>query len=524
MGRLGRHCSYGLCNSDSDKDPNLRWAQFPQPKRNISAAKKWVQLVGRAHFTIKNVTRHTFVCEKHFPEGAVLDVQSNPTLQPYPLKKPAFDQFPAIISRKKRGRKEGNEQSKKNNHTNNDGGSSVENKVVPNLSQESVAVSPPYKIQKSAVKTSYKRVVDVKRNITLTFPPPQKTPEKINQGHDATKTHVSVACQVDVPKKAIVEQLEAKTADLEEKLRSSQSLSAFILESEEKAQYYTGLDKTSRDAIWNFLGEAKDHLHIFGTKKLTSGKMKKLSVSDQFLLTLFKLRCNYPYADLEYRYGVNRKTLARVFKTWLQFMFLKFKAIEKRMFTLKSDLPQPLPKAFMNSLLKDTRVVIDCSELFIESSSDFEAQGNVFSSYKHHTTAKVLIGVAPSGGAIFVSDCFEGAVSDREIVVQSGFLDQINGNDLVLADRGFTIDDLLAEKGARLNIPPFLKGRPNFSLAETKKTKLIARARIHVERFNQRFKRYRFLKGIIPQYHLDVLTQAVFVCCCLTNFDQPLAV
>ena len=80
--------------------------------------------------------------------------------------------------------------------------------------------------------------------------------------------------------------------------------------------------------------------------------------------------------------------------------------------------------------------------------------------YKSHTTAKALIAVAPSGAFMFVSDCFEGSISDREIVKKSGFLDYIEENDLVLADRGFNIEDLLLEKRASLEIPPFLKGKP----------------------------------------------------------------
>ena len=115
------------------------------------------------------------------------------------------------------------------------------------------------------------------------------------------------------------------------------------------------------------------------------------------------------------------------------------------------------------------------------------------------------------------------AISDREIVLKSGFLEYLNPNDLVLADRGFIIEDLLAERGAKLNIPPFLRKRSSFSLGENMNSKMIARARIHVERFNQRLKRFKYLQGVIPQSKIEFLSQAVYVCCCLTNFDQPLA-
>lgn len=571
-----KYCSYGLCKSDSSKEPNLKWAWFPQPKSHMTAAKLWVQLIGRSHFTVKDITRFTYICERHFDPDVLLNIKENPGLRPFPYKQPQFQQFPTILSHKRKRRKlsiddakPGNTENKENipaacgnpeknqhsaagcgnpendehsaagcgntgikeNDTNDEADFSMHyiNRDVNDAANNDRVIhqsaSPSFKVKRAITNSTYKRPVQVRRNISLTFPMPQKTPEKINQPkQDKTprKSPVSVGCQVNVPTKGIVKRLEGRNSLLEKKLKAANSLSSFILGSNSKAKYYTGITKVQREALWNFLGEAKYHLRIINTKKTTSTSLRKLTVEDQFLLTLFKLRCNYTFKDIGFRHAVNPRMLSNIFKSWLQLLFVKFKSIEDRMFTLYDDLPKPLPKAFNNSLLKYTRVVIDCSELFIESTSDFEAQGNIFSSYKHHTTAKVLIGVAPSGGVVFASNCFEGSISDREIVIQSGFLDKINPNDLVLADRGFTIEDLLAEKGARLNIPPFLSGRPNFTLGETRKTKIIARARIHVERFNQRFKRFRFLKGIIPQCHLDVLTQAVYVCSCLCNFDKPL--
>lgn len=549
-----KHCAYGVCTSDSDKEPNLRWAPFPKPNVNQTAARAWIQLVGRANFSLANITKHTYVCEKHFDVGAVLDIRKNPHLRPAPYKTPLFQQYPNILSRKRPVRKndassvtatsssnkenEGSgtrqspdnsqkQQDRNRNSTKNSDGTltSVDNNEGFEIGQE-VYSTPSPKVRKISTDSAYDRPTRARRNITLTLPIMEKTPDKINQrtGSTPSKTpSVSVGCQVQVPTKGLVKRLEGRVSYLEKKLKTKRSISSFILETVKTGKYYTGLNKPQREALWKLLGAAKYRLRIINTKKLISSKSKKLTVEDQFLLTLFKLRCNYTFVDLGLRFDVSPELLSKIFKSWLQLMYLKFKAIEPKMFTLYCDLPKPPPKAFNNSLLKYTRVVIDCSELFIENTTDFRNQGNIFSSYKHHPTAKVLIGVAPSGGAVFISDCYEGSISDREIVIQSGFLDHMNANDLVLADRGFNIEDLLAEKGARLNIPPFLHGRPNFTLAETRKTKLIARARIHIERFNQRFKRYRFLKGIIPQRHVDVLTQAVYVCACLSNFDQPLA-
>ena len=49
----------------------------------------------------------------------------------------------------------------------------------------------------------------------------------------------------------------------------------------------------------------------------------------------------------------------------------------------------------------------------------------MYSQYKSHVTYKGLIGIAPSGAITFVSQLYEGSISDQEIVKRSGFLNQI---------------------------------------------------------------------------------------------------
>ena len=133
-----------------------------------------------------------------------------------------------------------------------------------------------------------------------------------------------------------------------------------------------------------------------------------------------------------------------------------------------------------------------------------------------------MIGVNPQGAATFISDAFEGSISDKAITKASGFYDFIDQGDVVCADRGFTIEEELLEKGALLKIPPFMKGKSALSIEEEAVTKIIAKARIHVERFNQRMKIFQWLKGPIPQKRMNLLSQGVLVCGCLANFSRIL--
>lgn len=130
--------------------------------------------------------------------------------------------------------------------------------------------------------------------------------------------------------------------------------------------------------------------------------------------------------------------------------------------------------------------------------------------------------IAPNGSIVYISDLYEGSISDREIVEKCGFLQYISPGDMVLADRGFTIEDLLLSKQASLNIPPFLGQRSKFTAEEELKTRRIAKARIHVERVIERIKKFKLLSGNIPLSLSPITNQMVFVASCLVNFQEPL--
>jgi hypothetical protein len=306
-------------------------------------------------------------------------------------------------------------------------------------------------------------------------------------------------------------------------LLSGRPISSFLLQFEDRAQFHTGLSKQQRNSLWDLLGEAKDKLEIIGkTPVKFSGDLSGFSVECQFLMTLMILRRGITFLQVQMDYRLNKNLVSQVFKTWLQFMYMKFRDFRDQMFVRRKDIPKPLPAVFRNKLLKNTRIVIDCTEFNLESSTNYKQHNNTYSLYKTHTTSKALIGVLPSGAAAFVSYCYEGCMSDRETVIKSEFCSYLEPGDVVLADRGFIIDDLVRETGASLVIPPFLLGREAFTLEETARTKIISKARIHVERYNQRLKLWKFLDPPIKQVYLPLVSQAVYVCCMLANLSPIL--
>lgn len=139
--------------------------------------------------------------------------------------------------------------------------------------------------------------------------------------------------------------------------------------------------------------------------------------------------------------------------TWINFMYLRLGVIN--IWPSREVVDTTLPENF-KAKYKSTRVIIDCTEVRCQMPSSLQLNGELFSTYKNHTTLKGLIGISPSGAVTFVGQLYTGSISDREIVYHSGFLDlPFNEGDSVMADKGFTVEDLLP-LGVKLNIPPFL--------------------------------------------------------------------
>ena len=86
------------------------------------------------------------------------------------------------------------------------------------------------------------------------------------------------------------------------------------------------------------------------------------------------------------------------------------------------------------------------------------AHAQTFSHYKNHNTVKFLIGIAPQGVVSFVSHVWGGRASDRHITENCGLLKHLNPDDVILADRGFTVEDSVAMYCAKLKTPAFTKG------------------------------------------------------------------
>ena len=73
---------------------------------------------------------------------------------------------------------------------------------------------------------------------------------------------------------------------------------------------------------------------------------------------------------------------------------------------------QTMPSSF-RKFIRKCAVIIDCSEVYMERLSDQLSRAQVWSDYKHHSTVKFLIGIAPQGVIYFASKAYGGRISDK---------------------------------------------------------------------------------------------------------------
>ena len=100
-------------------------------------------------------------------------------------------------------------------------------------------------------------------------------------------------------------------------------------------------------------------------------------------------------------------------------------------------------------------------------------------------------------------------MSDKHIVQKSGILANLLPGDIVMADRGFRIDEDVAFYQAKLVIPDFTRGKKQLHPLEVENTRKIANVRIHVERvIGLVVRKFRVFDGEIPLEFLKAKAKA----------------
>ncbi len=312
-----------------------------------------------------------------------------------------------------------------------------------------------------------------------------------------------------------VQHLTTLNASLKKELEEF-SLGEISFENDDgKVLHYTGLSS------WSLLSKLLIYVKPYLTQ--SSGRPEALTPFKQLLLTLMRLRLGLSGQDLAYRFGVHPSTVSRKFEFVVGVLHSKLKFLI--MWPDRDALRKTMPLVFRKHYPNCT-VIIDCFEIFIQRPTALFARAQTYSQYKHHNTVKYLIGITPQGSVSYISDGWGGRTSDKYITEHCSFLSNLVPGDLILADRGFDISDLVGSYCSTIKMPAFTRGKAHLTGIEVEQTRKIANVRIHVERVigNIR-KKYSILSDTQPPIDFllspndsnSLLDKIVCVCCALNN-------
>lgn len=103
----------------------------------------------------------------------------------------------------------------------------------------------------------------------------------------------------------------------------------------------------------------------------------------------------------------------------------------------------------------------------------------------------------------------------------SFFLPLLESGDIILADKGFTIGDLLPGH-IGLNMPPFIASNAQMTQKEFFKTQQIAASRIVVEMKMEQLKNFKIVQNVLPLTEAHLAEQMIVICTAITNLNHPL--
>ena len=127
---------------------------------------------------------------------------------------------------------------------------------------------------------------------------------------------------------------------------------------------------------------------------------RSLSPDAERLMTLMKLRHNFPELDLAQRFSVSQATVSQIFSAWVLCLYHTFKEIN--IWPSRALIDTYMPKEFKERF-PSTQVIIDATEFPLEKPSNPDVQAATWSNYKNSNTLKLLVGVSLNGVITFLS-------------------------------------------------------------------------------------------------------------------------
>lgn len=243
----------------------------------------------------------------------------------------------------------------------------------------------------------------------------------------------------------------------------------------------------------------------------------KMSLRERVIMAYVKLKQNLSWAFLALLFKkCNAAQCRHIFYTTLDMLFKCLKTFIR--WPPKEEISRNLPECFRD--FEDTRVVVDCIEIFIQAPSKLCCQQLTHSNDKSPATCKIMTGITPGGLISYFTKPYGGRLLDTELFEQSDLIKLLEPGDAVMTDRGFLIDELCTRNKWKLTRPPLTKDQKQLSKSEAILTSKIANARVHVQRTNHQIKAFAVLGGTMSAELVPVLHEIFTVVCATVNLSS----
>ena len=423
MGK-GDHCAVFGCNNDR-RYPEKQFVcshvgllRFYSPL-NAKDKSKWQKLLNRKDF---KVTGSTKVCSNHFVSGYRSKDCPDPTiyLKGYEIqntkKRPAPRERSDVLPRRKRKRIKSTESDKSD--------ISICSTAKHDKDDESVVISE---------ECCYIEKGNSSENIEPVIIGPEQQPAVSDKDDSLLFEDDNKECFCDGDLNALKRRLLIQQAT-----------------DPQKCYRYTGLSKEKLDLVFRLIEVKAKNLRYWKgsidtppSRSLKRGHIPRLlTCYEEFILTLVRTRKGFDVAFMADTFGISTSQVSRIYNTWVIFLANELSFLVP--WPRKGEIKEKLPKRFKK--FKNLRIIIDCAEFFIQKPKIPESQKITWSSYKHWNTAKLLVGITPTGVISFIPPLWTGSISDKEIVRNSGLVNLLEEGDAVMADKGFLVRDLLVMK------------------------------------------------------------------------------
>jgi hypothetical protein len=487
-------CCVEWCQADIGKGSN-----GPRVPRDIEERKKWFRII-RPKFSEMDLTKKLRACSSHFHEDAFTTFTAGGAMR----KRLVKGALPFT-----REKEQGYQAEKRRQ-----------------LEEQEVDLKRAQRMQgRQANLTSEQLMAELAMSQDI-VEERNKRIRTMNETNRSTQDELQ-ACRVECEKlRAENIELKKKVTFLEEnyiKRMNSEGEDNIpiwmnfnqVIETDENVRYYIGLANIQIFLI--FLGFCFD-LAMDKSYNSSVGRNMSIDFRNAITLTIMRLRQAFGFKHVAYLFKTSTATSSRTFRKTLKLLKHGLAEMNRQMWTPTRNtvLDDALPCFREN--YPDLGLVFDCTDHFLHTATNHELQKVTYSHYKHHNTAKVLIGMSPAGNICFVSLAYGGKISDRQIVEESGALEELWEGATVMADKGFLIEETLKARGMKLAVPPLLQKGTQFSNAQLYSTRSIAAVRIHIERAIKRGKTFKLITNTIPVTMIPNLDDIVFVCFLLTNF------